>query len=820
MKSLFSIQSIGLLLLLFATASALSAQELQVKKNADDEIMLQPQNPSGSLFYGFDAGLSNTGDGNTFIGQGAGILNNTGSRNNFIGFEAGIFNTEGSNNNFFGYQAGFRNTSGDFNNFMGYQSGLDNLTGSRNNFFGYKAGFRNTTGGENTFMGHISGEYNTTGAQNTFIGYRAGFRNSEGAQNTFIGRSAGENNNTGSNNTFLGRNAGHANTTGTGSVFIGYGAGGTETSSNRLYIANSNVDQTEALIYGQFDSKLLRINGTTGINRAFLGTTFNVRSDASDFLLFNAEDDAGNDKFSVKASGTVFVADSMGIGVSDPEADLHIVSGDKPRMLLQSDGTNEESGRVSLRQDNGSGADILYDGSNSDDVFAIETFNSGNSGGKKLTVDLDGNVGIGVDNAAAALHISRTGDAHLVLEADSDNINEEYNPRMEFRQNGGDVKTFLGYDKALLGDNVFGISSGIRNGIIRIDRFGHVGLGTLPSLFGSDVTLAIRAVGGDERAFLVESANGFDRFIVSSDGHVGVNQLFPDITQNIKAIAGDLYALNVEDENGTDRFSVSPSGHVGVNAISTNVTQNIKAIAGDTYVLNVEDENGTDRFNIEPDGEVFIDDKLGIGEASPDGQLHITSNDDATLIIEADSDGGNENDNPGIEYRQDGGILRARSGFDNDEYGENAFAVADMGVSALMIMKPNGDVGIGVEPQTITQTGQSGYQFVSGSKLSVRGIVSAIEFDQIDIEDWPDYVFEEDYELMPLEEVESSIEKNGHLPGIPSAAEVKEDGLKLGAMQVKMMEKIEELTLHLIEMNKKLEAQEAEINRLHKVINH
>ena len=146
--------------------------------------------------------------------------------------------------------------------------------------------------------------------------------------------------------------------------------------------------------------------------------------------------------------------------------------------------------------------------------------------------------------------------------------------------------------------------------------------------------------------------------------------------------------------------------------------------------------------------------------------------------------------------------------------------MADLGVSALMIMKPSGDVGIGVEPQTITQTGQSGYQFVAGSKLSVRGRISATEFHQINVASWPDYVFEEDYELMPLDEVEAAIQKNGHLPGIPSAAEIKENGLEVGEMQVNMMEKIEELTLHLIEMNKKLEAQEAEINRLHKVINH
>ncbi|WP_020567635.1 hypothetical protein [Neolewinella persica] len=65
---------------------------------------------------------------------------------------------------------------------------------------------------------------------------------------------------------------------------------------------------------------------------------------------------------------------------------------------------------------------------------------------------------------------------------------------------------------------------------------------------------------------------------------------------------------------------------------------------------------------------------------------------------------------------------------------------------------------------------------------------------------WPDYVFAPEYELMPLEEVANFIKKNGHLPGVPSAAEVEKNGLKLGEMQTILLKKIEELTLRLIDM--------------------
>ncbi|HEY8993105.1 MAG TPA: hypothetical protein VIM71_00340, partial [Lacunisphaera sp.] len=67
---------------------------------------------------------------------------------------------------------------------------------------------------------------------------------------------------------------------------------------------------------------------------------------------------------------------------------------------------------------------------------------------------------------------------------------------------------------------------------------------------------------------------------------------------------------------------------------------------------------------------------------------------------------------------------------------------------------------------------------------------------------WADFVFEDDYHLAPLAEVESHIKAKKHLPGIPSAAEVAEHGVSMGDMQAKLLSKVEELTLHLIRMEK------------------
>lgn len=78
---------------------------------------------------------------------------------------------------------------------------------------------------------------------------------------------------------------------------------------------------------------------------------------------------------------------------------------------------------------------------------------------------------------------------------------------------------------------------------------------------------------------------------------------------------------------------------------------------------------------------------------------------------------------------------------------------------------------------------------------------------------WADYVFADDYRLMPLNEVEAFIQKNKHLPGVASAETLAKEGLDVAAMQAKHMEKIEELTLYVIDQNKTIEAQQATLSK-------
>ncbi|MNE34203.1 hypothetical protein D3C87_511320 [compost metagenome] len=94
-----------------------------------------------------------------------------------------------------------------------------------------------------------------------------------------------------------------------------------------------------------------------------------------------------------------------------------------------------------------------------------------------------------------------------------------------------------------------------------------------------------------------------------------------------------------------------------------------------------------------------------------------------------------------------------------------------------------------------------------GEKLSINGNIRAKEV-KVETVNWPDYVFKSDYKLLSLPETEEFIKQNGHLPEVPKASEVEEMGVSLGEMNKILLKKIEELTLQVIELNKKIDRQE------------
>lgn len=263
-----------------------------------------------NVFIGDSTGISNSsGWKNIFLGNNSGKSNTTGYANVFIGNNAGINNIAGGSNVFIGSEAGSKNSltrywntyvgtaagmeaTGDANAFFGYGSGL-NSSGGKNSFFGYNSGFKNKSGENNSMFGNSSGLQNVAGSSNCVFGYEAGYGiydNSDynfnclfgassgkslttGSENVFIGYEAGSSISTGHNNTFLGRGVGGNNQEGVGNVFIGYYAGFNEMGSNKLYIDNGIT--STPLIYGDFGTNVLQINGVMNIPSLYTTTSLN-----------------------------------------------------------------------------------------------------------------------------------------------------------------------------------------------------------------------------------------------------------------------------------------------------------------------------------------------------------------------------------------------------------------------------------------------------------------------------------------------------------------------------------------------------------------
>ena len=111
--------------------------------------------------------------------------------------------------------------------------------------------------------------------------------------------------------------------------------------------------------------------------------------------------------------------------------------------------------------------------------------------------------------------------------------------------------------------------------------------------------------------------------------------------------------------------------------------------------------------------------------------------------------------------------------------------------------------------KTITGT-HSDYRLAVEGKLVAKEIIVTID----NWNTWPDYVFKPNYNLMSLLDLEKSINQNGHLPGMPNAQDIRDNGINISEVQAKLLEKIEELTLYMIEMKKENELLKQEINKL------
>jgi hypothetical protein len=262
-----------------------------------------------------------------------------------------------------------------------------------------------------------------------------------------------------------------------------------------------------------------------------------------------------------------------------------------------------------------------------------------------------------------------------------------------------------------------------------------------------------------------------------SSGNVGIGTTSPSFTLDV---------------NGSTTASLF---HVKNNIASSYSSTLIygQMVQGDSPsydLVGLYNNTNTLKYQVRGDGQVYLSGKVGVGTTTPlvkldvNGGINIVNNDNLTW------GGAYGAGIPTISANGSAGIFFYPTG-------------STSGVS--MLISSSGNVGIGTtDPQ--------------GYKLAVNGAAIATSMKVKLYGSWPDYVFHKDYKLPTLNEVKSYIDRNQHLPDMPSEAEVIRDGINLGEIVKVQTKKIEELTLYLIEKDKAAKEQEARIANLEKAL--
>lgn len=261
----------------------------------------------------------------------------------------------------------------------------------------------------------------------------------------------------------------------------------------------------------------------------------------------------------------------------------------------------------------------------------------------------------------------------------------------------------------------------------------------------------------------------------SADPNIGIGLASPHLGINIRAnfpggSGGWARGYKISNQNNTVSFIQLGSLGAINNGVSTLNYSYIGTAHDNTYMV------------FQPDGHI------GVGTTAVENaenwarafQVHGSSS-AKSMVTTANVRSGLWSHNTGFYGAPAGGIVGTHT--------NHAFSIIT-NASSKMTVLPNGNVGIGTA--------------TPAARLAVNGDIRAKEI-KVETSNWPDYVFNADYNLRSLPQLDQFIQANGHLPEVPKAADAEADGVSLGEMNKLLLKKMEEMTLYVIDLQKQIE---------------
>jgi|GEM_PF-1288968 len=496
---------------------------------------------------------------------------------------------------------------------------------------------------------------------------------------------------------------------------------------------------------------------------------------------------------------------NVGIGTNTPASKFHLAGNmlvDAPNATIQLQSGGVDKAFFQLSGDN------LRFGTNSSNALAKTIIRTG--GQDRVFIDSIGQVGIGKATPKFDLDVfgnariqttTTTGRSTLSLYANPYNAFDPFGPAgltfFNWTSTGGNDYDYAAkFRMELLG----GTTERLRlnhvdyeNQLV-LNKNGNVGINNAFPVEKLEVTgnvqienvnplLKLRrtsqTVLGDFGIEFNSSTNATVANIMYSNGKLKLNH--GSTALNDLVISGSNLGLGTE--NPEEKLHIV-GGNVQINSLNpsikfqqANVDKGFVDLSSDDFRLGTLAGNTTGSLRVRVNGQ----ERMNI---SPDGTMNLVNGTDASLT----SNG----------YLMLGNSAGSNIVIDNNEI----IARTNGNVGNLVLQNDGGTVRIGsvVVP--------SGYKFAVNGKMI--GEELRVKLSNA----WPDYVFKENYKLMPLPVLQKFIRENNHLPNIPSAMQIEKEGLDVGEMNRKLVEKVEELTLYILHLEEKNTAMEKRLTQM------